>query len=483
MGKKKSAAQIRRLQERAEKRGETYEYTPDQPDENVTEANPEESATTTTAQHDDCEKENQCDTAETQKRRVVAARLIQELKDIESNEEIKSKDRRSAKRKAEAIASEEAGMQVEELVQWYDQNKQEDGKSDESATVDPKMETKRNAAMKLKQALKDIESNEELKSKDRRSAKRKAEAIATEKTDMTPEALLEWWDKESQKTSGGNKNKKTKQSKEKNHDPYIAFIGQLSFDTTSEQLLEHIRSQLQNDFPKVRKHTIKIRMLTDSKTKKSRGMAFCEVDDPELLYGLLKLHQTFLKGRRINVERSAGGNKNSTKRQGIIKQYRKEQDEYFAEVMDSILGEYKKTGELREDELDEGVIALCKRHSGPVVRAAVAKYIEGSGRDMDNPSAYLTFLITKFAEEGVYEEREDGNKHNQGPRKKRTNNNDRPNNRPNKNRSSGGGGGAAKRFKSSSEFAKAGIDMSNSEGSSKISQIFPSARRGRGYMM
>ena len=109
----------------------------------------------------------------------------------------------------------------------------------------------------------------------------------------------------------------------------------------------------------------------------------------------------------------------------------------------------------------------------------MAKYIEGSGRDMDNPSAYLTFLVTKFAKEGVYEEKEDGsnqNKHNQGPRKKRPNN-DRSNN------NSGGGGGAAKRLKSSSEFAKAGIDMSNSEGSSKISQIFPSARRGRGYMM
>ena len=85
--------------------------------------------------------------------------------------------------------------------------------------------------------------------------------------------------------------------------------------------------------------------------------------------------------------------------------------------MESILGEYKETGELREDELDDGVVALCKRHSGPVVRAAVAKYIEGSGRDMDNPSAYLTYLITKFSREGVYDD-DNKNQHSQKPKRK-----------------------------------------------------------------
>lgn len=515
MAKKKSAAQIRRMQERAAKRGETFEYVPpteqEQLEENsAKEGNPEEEMATTTPLHDESTKE---DTGENQKRREVAARLIQELKDIETNEDIKSKDRRSAKRKAEAIASEEVGMPMEELIQWFEKNKQEDSGSNETEVADPKFETKKKAAMKLKRALDELTKNEDLKSKDRRSGKRKAEAIATEETDMAPEALLEWWNQQSKKVAKTKSNSNLK-SKEKNHDPYIAFIGQLSFDTTSAQLMEHIRSNLEKDFPKVRKHDIKIRMLTDSKTKKSRGMAFCEVDDPELLYGLLKLHQTFLLGRRINIERSAGGNKNSANRQSKIKQYRKEQDEYFAEVMDSILGEYKKTGELRDDELDEGVIALCKRHSGPVVQAALAKYIEGSGRDMDNPSAYLTFLITKFAEEGVYEEREGNqNKHNEGPRRKRRPDDGQVRGRGDgRGRGGGGrggggggrgrgggrgggrgdgrgggrGGGAAKRFKASSEFARSGIDMSNSEGrggGSKMSNIFPSARRGRGYMM
>ena len=131
-------------------------------------------------------------------------------------------------------------------------------------------------------------------------------------------------------------------------------------------------------------------------------MAFCQVDTPELLYALLKLHQTHLNGRRINIERSSGGGKE--KRKEKVTQFRKQQEDYFGQVVDSIFGEYRATGELREDELDAGVLALAKRHAGPIVRAAVAKYIEGGGREMDNPSAYLTYLLTKFAEEGLYDE-------------------------------------------------------------------------------
>ena len=269
------------------------------------------------------------------------------------------------------------------------------------------------AANRLQKALKEIEMDETLKAKDRRSAKRKAEAIAVEESKCASvQELLDWYQE------WCRSNKKTKSKKQQpQHDPYIAFVGQLSFNTTKEQLLEHIRSNLGKELPQVTSENIQIRMLTDSKTKKSRGMAFVQVQEPDTLYALLKLHQTFLDGRRINVERSAGGNKNSKTRKEKLSKYRQDQENYFAQVVESILGEYKETGELREDELDDGVVALCKRHSGPVVRAAVAKYIEGSGRDMDNPSAYLTYLITKFSREGVYDD-DNKNQHSQKPKRK-----------------------------------------------------------------
>jgi RNA recognition motif-containing protein len=454
MVKKKSVAQIRRMQERAAKRGETYEYTAPEPavDDARDEINKKNTSTS-----------DKGDSEDDSKLRDISIRLKAELKKIEGNAELKSKDRRGAKRKVEAIAAEESGISAKELLKWLENNPDPSSTSTEKDKLDPEAKKKRGAAKKLQKAVKEIDENTEIKSKDRRNAKRKAEAIASEESGVSAEVLLAWYKNDSIRNE--NKNKK-KQS----HDPYIAFIGQLSFNTSEQQLEEHIRSNLKTDFPKISSQKFHIRLLTDSKTKKSRGMAFCQVDDPEILYALLKLHQTFLNGRRINVERSAGGKKNSTIRKTKLQQYRKDQSEYFSEVVDNILSEYRKTGELRDDELDDGVIALCKRHAGPVVRAAVSKYVEGSGRDMDNPSAYLTFLVTKFAEEGVYDEDENKPKHSQKPKRKQR---------------SGGGGKdfSDKRLRVSSEFAKFGVDMSASQGTSDISKIFPSARRGRGYMM
>mmetsp|Transcript_24174 Transcript_24174/g.35145 ORF Transcript_24174/g.35145 Transcript_24174/m.35145 type:complete len:91 (-) Transcript_24174:602-874(-) len=87
-------------------------------------------------------------------------------------------------------------------------------------------------------------------------------------------------------------------------------------------------------------------------------MAFIETTDPELMYKCLKLLHAHLDGRRINVERSAGGNKGSEARQNKFKRYRTEQEEYLSETGNKILEDYKAQGGLNESELDDGVIAL-----------------------------------------------------------------------------------------------------------------------------
>lgn len=308
---------------------------------------------------------------------------------------------------------------------------------------------------------------------------------------------------------------KSSSSSSQKKNPLIAFVGQLSFETTRDDLMEHIRTQLKDTRHKVSNQTIQIRMLTDPKTKSFRGMAFVEVvqDDPEFLYALLKLHQTYLKGRRINVERSAGGRKNSESRRSKLEQYKKDQEAYFAKVVDNILQEFQATGEIRKDELDEGVLTLCRRHAGPVVKAAVTEYVEKSGRDMENPSAYLTFLVAKFAKEGIHDEEATGK-----TKKKNSNNSNNSHGEPQ--HASGSSSSSRKRkmdpssnagrndknkrgkeWKESSDLAKSGVDMSMSErkgdGKSRrssssisssgilsptkdLSKIFPSSQRGRG---
>lgn len=470
----KSAAQLRRLEKRAAERGEIYVPPVESPSTNIDDDKDtiiadEESAPTDS---------NISDEILTQKLRPIALRLKNEIKEIEANSDLVSKDRRSAKRKAEAIAAEESGMPCTDLMKWLEQNGNDPLNE---PTIDAKTTVRLDAARKLIKELKSINDNDDIKAKDRRSAKRKAEAISSEESGMLAEELLEWYEKNKAIHDQKKGDSKGSQS---HRDPLIAFVGQLSYETTTDDLLAHICSNLSDDYSasKISKMT-KIRLLTDPKTRKSRGMAFVEVDDPEFLYALLKLHQTYLKGRRINIEKSAGGKKHSESRKSKLDHYRKEQSAYFADVVENILAEYKKTGELREDELDEGVITVCKRHAGPVVQAAVTEYIEKGGKDMNNPSAYLTFLVTKFAKEGIHDV-EDTNK---------TKKNSKSNGKR-KDSSSFTKDTDSKRTKqwnSTSEFKRSGVDMSLSQhgsGSTKstiggkkgLSKIFPSSQRGRG---
>jgi RNA recognition motif-containing protein len=353
------------------------------------------------------------------------------------------------------------------------------------------------AVLQLKNDLAAIESNAELKAKERRSAKRKVEAIAVESCNCSSvEELLQWYetvgkkleDKQRSISETEENEKKILSASNKKTIPYILFIGQLSYDTTKEGLFQHIRKQLENDHTVTEKN-LKIRMLHDVETKKSRGMAFVEVqsDEPELMYSCLKLHRTFLNGRRLNVERSAGGGVQTRKMK--IQQHRAEQEQYIDTTVNNMLQEYYQRGEIQPTgEIDDGVIQLCKRHSTTVVQASLERYVESNGRDMDNPSAYLSFLLTKLAEEGIYNNRDVDKTDQKGTRMKKPTSKKHSNERvKDKYPSNDQGSSQAKKkqklvtgaFKNS-EFAKQGVDMSVSETNDKLLTIFPSLSRGRG---
>lgn len=329
------------------------------------------------------------------------------------------------------------------------------------------------AARNLIKELNRIESNSELKSKERRSQKRKAEAIAAEGSNCTAEDLLKWYkdiddsDRSTKKSKEGISDEKNKKKPKLNANPYIVFVGQLSFDTSKEDLFYHIKKELDTEHS-VTNESVKIRLLTDEKTKKSRGMAFIETTDPEMMYSFLKLHHTSLKGRRINVERSAGGKKNSSSRKAKIKQFREDQDKYISNAVEKMLAEFVDRGEIKEGELDEGAIGLCKRHSAATVESSLTRYLETNGRDMDNPSAYFMSLIGKIATEGVHDGSKWGNKKD-GTRKKSLSDQSETRKR------------SHSRISNESNFARAGINMRISDKKEKdFTKIFPSMTRGRG---
>lgn len=339
-------------------------------------------------------------------------------------------------------------------------------------------------ARKLRKEMDAVEKNKEMKSKERRAAKRKAEAIAAEETGCSAEELLQLYEEHIrfQDTAAASKTSDDGQSKSRRN-LYIVFVGQLSYSTTRDGLFNHIKNELGGDH-EITDETIQIRLLTDAKTKKPRGMAFVETTDPELLYALLKLHHTQLDGRRINVERTAGGKASSETRKVKLLQLRKEQENHMAETVDKMMSDYLTSGEIQEKELDDGVIALCKRHSAAVVEAALVEYLETNGRDKDNPSAYLTFIIGKIATEGIHDHKVDKKKikdRSGGNEGKGSHERARKRRRPS-NDTQTDLGVVGHKLQSSSTFFTAGVDMRTSEGSKvrDLSKIFPSMSRGRG---
>ena len=250
MAKKKSKAQIKRMQMRAAARGEEYNYQPPEEDKETTEGKSELS---NDVADNDVEKRGPTD-----KLNAAAMKLYKELMMIQENKELKSKDRRSATRKAEAIAAEEAGMSTAaEFRQWYDANfdaesagKSIDGGSDSISNNTNNENTSKlqKIACKLESELQSIKDDESIKAKERRSAIRKAEAIAAEEADMPASELLDWYQdylkSNPSAQNKGDKDSQIRMYKERRHNPYIAFFGQSSYETTRETLLEHIKKTL-----------------------------------------------------------------------------------------------------------------------------------------------------------------------------------------------------------------------------------------------
>ena len=419
---KKSAAQIRRMEKRALERGEKYEAPIVEGDDGSSSYN--------------------------EKKYDAAIMLKKALDEIEENpNNLNSKEKRSAKRKAEAIALEDLSspsapessskegendtdaLTAKELLEWLEENKdafQRSGNSKDNKksnqisepAVTKKQRKKLNAAKKYLETLANIEQNEELVSKDRRSAKRKAEAIACEESgvdDMIIEELVKYYEENKHLLITHDQQKRKRKAKDitgdegegehKKTNPYILFVGQIPFNTTAETLFQHFVKYMGGKI--ITKESMKIRIPNANKEDKyaakknrdTKGFAFVEFSDPEIMYECLKMHHTPLDGRRINVIRSGGGGKAA--RIETNKQRKIEQDEFISRTVDKIIQDYISEGKLKEGELDNGAVLLCKQRSAATVEVALAEYIEQRGdRQFDNPSAFFTTVMCTVTEEG-----------------------------------------------------------------------------------
>ncbi|KAF8506584.1 hypothetical protein F5888DRAFT_1791032 [Russula emetica] len=117
--------------------------------------------------------------------------------------------------------------------------------------------------------------------------------------------------------SGDGDGSKTKSKGSSKPLRYILFIGNLKYTTTREAIQKHFA--LCDPPPTVRLLTPKVTRATAAAKSKSKGCAFLEFSMRHALQAALRLHQSELDGRRINVELTAGGGGKSDARLAKVK--------------------------------------------------------------------------------------------------------------------------------------------------------------------
>ena len=137
--------------------------------------------------------------------------------------------------------------------------------------------------------------------------------------------------------------------------PHIIFIGQISFETTAAEVETMVRSGAGVE------GAIKVRLLSEP-SGQSRGMAFVELESAAEQHQCLALHHTIFNGRKINVEKSAGGR--GEKKKEKLSSLRVEQRGKVQEKIDTILAEYARSGVLSGLALGGAESLLMQRFYG-----------------------------------------------------------------------------------------------------------------------
>lgn len=145
--------------------------------------------------------------------------------------------------------------------------------------------------------------------------------------------------------------------------PHIVFIGQLPYTCTEEDLRLFFQ---QNNI----KGEMKVRLLTDARTKESKGMAFVEFNTLEDMNTALLLHHAVFMNRKINIEKSCGG-KDVKKRKEMIEQQKVKQQKTIEFTFQQLFDDYSEKRVLNPDSLGKEFKAKLMGYS-PLILSKVS---------------------------------------------------------------------------------------------------------------
>ncbi|KAF2476400.1 uncharacterized protein BDR25DRAFT_339421 [Lindgomyces ingoldianus] len=243
-------------------------------------------------------------TKKTKERDVVAAEdmvVVKEERENDKNGQNSKRDKNDKKSKTRKGAQAEEELAAQVLSgdgKKRSEKAKEDSEADEAAedaAHDTTQNVDTNGTISKKGSKKPKKDRKSLKREEQPEAK---DALTAEKNGVHVEAI-------------GDEAEEAEPGKKK--DRFLVFIGNLPFKVTKEELQKY--------FEKVSPQAV--RLMTDKDTGKPRGFAFLEFDRYDRMETCIKRyhHSVFpdgKKGRKINVELTAGGGGNNEDRKAKI---------------------------------------------------------------------------------------------------------------------------------------------------------------------
>mmetsp|Transcript_8414 Transcript_8414/g.19606 ORF Transcript_8414/g.19606 Transcript_8414/m.19606 type:complete len:298 (-) Transcript_8414:253-1146(-) len=175
----------------------------------------------------------------------------------------------------------------------------------------------------------------------------------------------------------------------------LVFIGQLPYSVTSDQIKEHFQRHGVYDIKS-------LRLLTNKKTGRSRGMAFMELGNSKQLVLALRAHHSKMFGRMINVERTCGGGGNNDRRKEKLQHLREMQNvkvnkEVRAKVEELLAA--NPGSAVTVQDFDDRAIETLGTFPRDAMESIVTEFM-GADRleDVENRSAWLMGIIKKYRE-------------------------------------------------------------------------------------
>nr|CRX79271.1 hypothetical protein ls5931a1_00076 [Leucosporidium scottii] len=222
---------------------------------------------------------------------------------------------------------------------------------------------------------------------DKKDKKRKREDQdeSTIKDESTTAAPSEEAPKKKKRQRGGmNKPKVSPGADAEGKPKLVLFIGNLPFKVTMEQIKEHFTPC--GEAPIVRLLTPKQSHHSSNPSNQSKGCAFIQFTSPLALQAALRLHESDLGGRKINVELTAGGGGNSEQRKAKIAAKRKSMGEEREKVARNKRVREGKPADLSDKSALWGIGRKSEAEEKKAAAAASAAAGEGgAGGEEDKP--------------------------------------------------------------------------------------------------